>query len=111
MLAWTVYISFLGAAVIMLLPASNVRLVRATALLSAIIGFLLAFAGIAQHQPGQLSTITKLSWMPQLGISYHFAADGISLTLVLLTGIAAVCGILFSWNIEHRVKEFFVFYL
>jgi NADH-quinone oxidoreductase subunit M len=31
--------------------------------------------------------------------------------LVLLTGIAAVCGILFSWNIEHRAKEFFAFYL
>ena len=31
--------------------------------------------------------------------------------LVLLTGIAAVTGILFSWNIEHRAKEFFAFYL
>ena len=28
-----------------------------------------------------------------------------------LTGIAAVAGILFSWNIEHRAKEFFAFYL
>src|SRR5262249_36832614 len=31
--------------------------------------------------------------------------------LVLLTGLAAVAGILFSWNIEHRAKEFFAFYL
>ncbi len=30
---------------------------------------------------------------------------------MLLTGIAAVAGILFSWNIEHRAKEFFAFYL
>ena len=29
----------------------------------------------------------------------------------MLTGIIAVTGILFSWNIEHRVKEFFAFYL
>jgi len=29
----------------------------------------------------------------------------------LLTGLAAVGGILFSWNIEHRAKEFFAFYL
>ncbi|HVY69498.1 MAG TPA: NADH-quinone oxidoreductase subunit M, partial [Verrucomicrobiae bacterium] len=42
---------------------------------------------------------------------YHLAADGISATLVLLTGLAAVTGILFSWNIEHRAKEFFAFYL
>jgi NADH-quinone oxidoreductase subunit M len=31
--------------------------------------------------------------------------------LVLLTGIAAVAGILFSWNIQHRVKAFFALYL
>src|SRR5206468_8330414 len=44
-------------------------------------------------------------------IDYYLAADGISLTLVLLTGIAAVAGILFSWNVDTRVKEFFAFYL
>ncbi len=30
---------------------------------------------------------------------------------MVLTGLAAVAGILFSWNIEHRTKEFFAFYL
>jgi NADH-quinone oxidoreductase subunit M len=111
MLAWTVYSSFLGAAVIMLLPPGNARLVRATALVAALSGLALALLGLAQHQAGDLATIAKVPWIPQLGISYHFAADGISLTLLLLTGIAAVCGTLFSWNIEHRGKEFFVFYL
>src|SRR6185437_15527850 len=48
---------------------------------------------------------------PALGINYFLGADGISLTLVLLTGLAAVVGILFSWNIEARAKEFFAFYL
>ncbi|HND61981.1 MAG TPA: NADH-quinone oxidoreductase subunit M, partial [Opitutaceae bacterium] len=38
-------------------------------------------------------------------------ADGISLTLVVLTGLAATAGILFSWNIEERVGEFFALYL
>ena len=111
MLAWTVYISFLGAALIMMLPAGNLRVIRATAMLSAVIGFILAFFAIAQHHAGEMITLARLNWIPQLGVSYHFAADGISLTLVLLTGIAAVCGILFSWNIEHRTKEFFAFYL
>ena len=31
--------------------------------------------------------------------------------LVLLTGIVAIAGVLFSWNIEHRSKEFFALYL
>jgi NADH-quinone oxidoreductase subunit M len=55
--------------------------------------------------------VAKAPWIPSLGLEYHLAADGVSLTLVLLTGLAAVGGILFSWNIEHRAKEFFAFYL
>src|SRR5213078_2944955 len=31
--------------------------------------------------------------------------------MVLLTSIASLAGILFSWDIEHRAKEFFAFYL
>ena len=46
-----------------------------------------------------------------MGIHYTLAADGISLVLVLLTGLAAVAGVLFSWNIEQRTNEFFAFFL
>jgi len=33
-----------------------------------------------------LLTVAHVAWVPQLGLSYYLAADGISLTLVLLTG-------------------------
>jgi NADH-quinone oxidoreductase subunit M len=111
MLAWTIYISFLGVLVLMLLPKSDARSARAVALASSVAGLLLALAGIVQYKPGDLATVANVPWIPSLGINYHLAADGISLTLVLLTGLAAVTGILFSWNIEHRTKEFFAFYL
>jgi NADH-quinone oxidoreductase subunit M len=111
MVAWTIYISFLGAGGLMLLPRGNARAARTLALLTAIIGLVIALAGIQQAGSGAFHTITKVPWAPALGIEYHLAADGISLTLVLLTGIAAVAGILFSWNIEHRAKEFFALYL
>ena len=58
-----------------------------------------------------MATVVRVPWIPSLGIEYHLAADGISMLLLLLTGIVAVAGILFSWNIEHRVNEFFAFYL
>jgi NADH-quinone oxidoreductase subunit M len=111
MLAWTIYISFLGVAGLMLLPKGNARAARMLALLTAVLGFLIALAGTLAASPGSLHTIAKVPWIPALGIEYHLAADGISLTLVLLTGIAASAGILFSWNIEHRTKEFFAIYL
>ncbi len=55
--------------------------------------------------------IVDLPWVPSMGIHYLLAADGISRVLVLLTGLAAVAGVLFSWNIELRTNEFFAFYL
>src|SRR5690348_4587377 len=111
MLAWTVYISFLGVLALMLLPKGNASAARKVAMLSAVAGLLVAVAGFVQFKAGEIVTVAKLPWVPSLGIEYHLAADGISLTLVLLTGLAAVVGILFSWNIEHRAKEFFAFYL
>jgi len=111
MLAWTIYISFLGAAVLMLLPRRGAQLVRALALAATLAGLSFAIAGAALFKPGHLQTITRIPWIPSLGIEYHLAADGISTTLVLLTGIAAVAGILFSWNIDHRANEYFALYL
>jgi len=37
-----------------------------------------------------LTEIVNVPWVPSMGIHYLLAADGISRTLVLLTGIAAV---------------------
>src|SRR5688572_21710827 len=111
MLAWTIYISFLGALALMLLPKGNASAARKVAMLAAVIGFFVALAGCLQFKPGETVTVADLDWVPSLGIRYHLAADGISLTLVVLTGLAASAGILFSWNIEHRAKEFFAFYL
>ena len=111
MLAWTVYISFLGVLVLMLLPKGSASAARKVAMLSAVAGLLVAVASFIQFKAGEILTVAKLPWVPSLGIEFHLAADGVSLTLVLLTGLAAVGGILFSWNIEHRAKEFFAFYL
>jgi NADH-quinone oxidoreductase subunit M len=112
MLAWTIYISFFGVLVLMLLPQDDTRSARITALGTAVAGFVVALVGAMQQgDPGEVTTIIKCSWIPLLGAHYFLAADGISLTLVVLTGMAAIAGILFSWNIEKRTKEFFAFYL
>lgn len=110
MLAWTIYISFLGV-LVLLLPKVSTRATRIIALLTAIGGLAVTVVGFAEQKAGTIVTIVRVPWVPSLGIEYHLAADGISLVLLLLTGIVAITGILFSWNIEHRAKEFFAFYL
>jgi NADH-quinone oxidoreductase subunit M len=111
MLAWTIYISSAGAAALLLLPKSAAAATRILALIAAIAGFAIALTAFLHNRTGQMLTIVDVPWIPSLGIHYHLAADGISLTLVLLTGIVAITGILFSWNIVERTKEFFAFYL
>lgn len=111
MLAWTIYISFLGALVLML-PGVPAKAARGIALLAAIAGFTVTISQLLRPANGAaLVTIVHRSWVPSLGIEYYLAADGISLVLVLLTGIVAIAGVLFSWNIGHRSKEFFALYL
>ena len=111
MLAWTIYLSFLGALITLLVGNKRPQVARAIALLIALATLAIAITAVVQYRPGEILTVARIPWIPQLGIEYHLAADGISLVLVLLTGIAATAGILFSWNIEHRTGEFFAFYL
>jgi NADH-quinone oxidoreductase subunit M len=49
--------------------------------------------------------------VPSLGISYHVGADGINLPMILLTGIVAFGGVMISWGIEDRTREFFTFFM
>lgn len=111
MLAWTIYLSFIGAVAVLLLPSRWARIAALAAALSGLLITVVAcLAPSARTDPGCLSPITNFVWIRQLGIHYHLASDGISLTLVLLTSIAALAGVLFSWNVQRRVKEFFALY-
>jgi NADH-quinone oxidoreductase subunit M len=111
MLAWTIYLSFLGALAALLVGSKRPLAAKTIALVTALGGLAIGIASVVQYRPGEILTVARTAWIPQLGIEYHLAADGISLALVLLTGLAATAGILFSWNIEHRAGEFFAFYL
>lgn len=114
MLTWTIWISFLGAGLIMLMRAEEKNIIRYTALGISLLGLGLSLKGFFSYnleQGGyQLGNGDGISWIPQFGINLRLGVDGISLPLVVLTGFIAVTGVLFSWNIEERVKEFFAFF-
>ena len=111
MLAWTIYLSFAGALVEALLPKGKAGLARWFALSVAMLALLHAVGGFAAGMGHGRQIIVDIPWVPSMGIHFLLAADGISRVLVLLTSLAAVAGILFSWNVEHRTNEFFAFYL
>lgn len=111
MLAWMIYISFLGALALLFLPDRFAAWSRAFALLTTVVTLGIAVAAFVMQRSGEMLPVTNVRWISSMGIGFDLRADGISLTLLLLTGVIGVCGILFSWNIEHRAGEFFALYL
>src|SRR5436309_1694458 len=110
MIAWTVYVTFAGAIVLLVLPRGFARWI---ALVTAVAGFAIGVATFCQHDVdlAHFNTVVRVPWVPALGMNYHLALDGISLTLVLVTSITAVSSVLFSWDVAERANEFFFWLL
>ena len=112
LLPYTIYLSFVGAVLSFVAGMRSAATARAVALLTAAACWgVTLYAACGFTPSSSLLTLVNVPWIPQLGINYHLAADGISMTLLVLTGLAATAGVLFSWNIEERTGEFFAFYL
>jgi NADH-quinone oxidoreductase subunit M len=58
---------------------------------------------------GGYQFIEKYTWLPALGVSYQVGIDGMNAPLVLLTGVVMFTGVLISWGIDDRPREFFAF--
>jgi len=110
----------LTAVIILLLPKDRKENARMLALAAAVLGLLLAvfiFIVYNQNLPPAGSTWTESlrlvedhSWVPSIGLNYIVGVDGLSATLVLLTAVVGVGGVLISWSIDDRPREFFAFF-
>ncbi len=112
LLPYTIYLSFAGAVLSYVASRRSATAARVVALLTALVCTGISLAAAFEFVPAAgVQTLVDLPWIASPSIRYHLAVDGISLTLIVLTGLAATAGILFSWNIEERTGEFFAFYL
>jgi NADH-quinone oxidoreductase subunit M len=55
--------------------------------------------------------VFRTAWIPYFKIEYYLGVDGISLSLVVLTGLVSLLACLASWNIEKQVKGYFALFL
>jgi NADH-quinone oxidoreductase subunit M len=102
-----------GALVIALLPDRG-KLPAWLALVTALVTF-----GLTLHLPWHFITgrpgfqfELDVPWITNPAIHYHVGVDGLSLWLVVLTGLLAPVGVLASWNaIQTRGKLFYSLFL
>lgn len=106
-----VFTPLVAAALILLMPAERKNETRVIALAAAVFALTLSVwvyftynQGLAGYQFQE-----QYSWLPALGISYFVGVDGLSAPLVLLTGVVMFTGVLISWGIDDRPREFFAF--
>jgi len=106
-----VFTPIVAGMLILLMPAQRKNEVRVMALAAATFALLLSiwvYFTYDSNAAGYQFQETY-NWLPALGIGYHVGVDGMSTPLVLLTGVVMFTGVLISWGIEDRPREFFAF--
>ncbi len=106
-----VFTPILAGVLLLFFPAERKTEVRVTALAAATIALLLSIWAYFSYdlQAGGYQFVEKYTWLPSLGISFYVGIDGMNAPLVLLTGVVMFTGVLISWGIDDRPREFFAF--
>jgi len=87
-----------------------IRVISLTASAGALALALLLFFSY-DRAAGGLQFVERVSWIPTFGVSYFVGVNGINVLLLLLTGVIITAGVLASWDVVHRQKEFFILLL
>ena len=100
------------AVIAMFKDPKKVRVIAAVGMAVQLIQILfLLFAFFAERGAGNTSEmlfVTDVVWYKSLNIHYAVGIDGVSLSLILLTGVVIFTGVFASWEIEDRTQEFFI---
>ena len=120
LLTVTVFLPLAGALVIAGVVRGDQR-IRIFAAVVALADLALAITVFALFDSGgeRFQLINKFDWIGKDSVfnnetfaaSYHLGVDGLSAPLILLTGLLGFCAVFSSWNIQLRVKEYFVWLL
>ena len=104
---------FFGGIALAFFPSHRHNLIHGFAATVAVACLLLSLYVFLSydHGDGGFQFAREFDWLPILGISFSLGVDGISVVMVLLTGVVFLTGVLVSRNITHRPKDFFVLYL
>jgi NADH-quinone oxidoreductase subunit M len=96
---------------ILIIPGERKTEIRVTALAASFIALALSTWVYFSYNTaiGGYQFVEKYDWYPPYGISYHMGVDGMSTPLMVLTGIVMFTGVLISWGIDDRPREFFAF--
>ena len=110
----TILFPLVGGVLLAFFPPQRGREIKLFAILvaSATLVLSIVIFALYDHGEGGFQFTQSYRWLEEpLNISFSLGIDGISAPMVLLTGIVLFAGVLVSWNIQHRPRDFFVLYM
>lgn len=51
--------------------------------------------------------VERFAWVPQLGLNWAVAADGLSMPLIILTGLVTTLAIFAAWKVSYKPRLFY----
>ena len=104
---------FVGAVLIMFTARHRPLLVRMISVVAtgiSLVTAIIAYIAYDRDAAG-FQFYEELALVPPLGIKYQLGIDGMSLLMVLLTGIIIFAGSFASWTVKERSQEFYALLL
>ncbi len=113
LLSLAIFLPWLGAFVLALLPRLAPNTSRTLALGFSLTTLVLACMLISAFDPFApgLQFVERHAWIPSLNVTYHLGLDGMSLLLVLLTGLVSPMALLASRNVTRDVRALHLLFL
>ena len=110
------FFPLVGVIILLFIPREQKDALRWTALIVSLITFGLSLWVLTMFNASDpdLQLVARYNWITvdDWNIQYFLAIDGLSILLVLLTGLLTPLSILSTWTaIEERVKDFMIFFL
>ncbi|MFY9268115.1 MAG: proton-conducting transporter membrane subunit, partial [Candidatus Manganitrophaceae bacterium] len=105
------YIPLAGCIILLFINKDDHKKIMQTAFGVTIVDMLVSFLLLPgfDSSTAEMQFVEKASWIPSLGVEYHFGIDGISLLLILMTTILSAIAVVSSFTAIHeRVKEYYV---
>ena len=105
-----ILLPLIGAFIIPLLPDKEGKTVRWFSFTVAITDFILmVYAFWRNYDPQEtgFQLVDTLPWIPQLGLNWSVAVDGISIWMVLLSGLVTTLALFAAWQVDYKPKLFY----
>ncbi len=111
LLSLAIFLPLLGAILVGIVR--NEKFSKAVAVsISSVVFFIMLYLFLNFNWSAQgFQYVTKLNWIPSLGISYHVGVDGMAISLLLMTSLVFVSAFLWSLKIEDRPNLYFALFL